>query len=369
VDVLDIPRDALLPLLFGDPDATLEGRSDVEPGGVEMDRRSFTRIATAAAAGMAMPLARPIPSRIGPGHVRYLRASLDRLRQQDKDVGGGATVAAAARQYAWAKRMLDESDYTDAVGRDLLTVTTELAITTGWFAYDCGQQHTARHLYGEAQLLAGSAGGELTAHVYVNLAMQSTYLARAKEFSQGMAREGLRFATRAAEAARHTPSPRLHALIFLRQAAAYAQLGDETAFTTAIEDAHRELDRGGHPTDAAWTAFVDRAEVDGHDADGWLRLHQAGRAISRYADVLGAHLPPRNAAYYRVRLAGALLEDGDRSEAIAQGLAVLPELGAQLTSARTLIELRPVRNAAVEASADDFVELFDSAARSLSVAN
>ena len=264
--------------------------------------------------------------------------------------------------------MLDEGDYTDAIGHDLLTVTSELAITTGWFAYDCGQQRAARRLYGEAELLAGSVGtGELTAHVFVNLAMQSTYLART-DASPGMAREGLRFATRAAQAARHEPSPRLHALISVRQAAAYAQLGDETAFKAAIENAHRELDRGDHPADTAWTAFMDRAELDGHDADGRLRLRQADRAVARYADVLGADLPRRNAAYYRARLAGALLEDGARSEAITQGLAVLPDLGDRLTSARTLIELRPVRAAAVKASADDFVGLFDSAAQSLSVA-
>lgn len=373
IDVLDIPREALLPLLFGEPNATLKGRNDVEPAEeVDMDRRSFTRMTAAAAAGSALPLPPPrqVPSRISPTHVHYLRASLDRLRRQDGDVGGGATVTAAARQYAWAKRMLDEGDYTDGVGRDLLTVTAELAITTGWFVYDCGQQHAARRLYGEAQLLAGSVGaGELAAHVFVNLAMQSTHLARTNAASRGMAREGLRFATRAAEAARHTPSPRLHALISVRQAAAYAQLGDETAFKATIENAHRELDRGDHPADATWTAFMDRAEVDGHDADGRLRLEQAGRAVSRYEDVLDARLPPRNAAYYRARLAGALLEDGDRSEAIAQGLAVLPEFGDRLTSARTLIELRPVRAAAMQASADDFVELFDSAAQSLSVAD
>jgi hypothetical protein len=265
--------------------------------------------------------------------------------------------------------MLDEGDYTDAIGRELLTVTAELAITTGWFAYDCGQQPVARQLYGEAELLAGSVGaGELSAHVFVNLAMQSTYLARAGASSQGRAREGLRFATRAAEAARHEPSPRLHALISVRQAAAYAQLGDETAFKASIENAYRELDRGDHSADPPWTAFMTPAEVDGYDADGWLKLERPGRAVSRYADVLDAHLPPRNAAYYRARLAGALLEDGDRSEAIAQGLAVLPDLGDRLTSGRTLIELRPVRAAAQQTSADEFVELFDSAAQSLSLA-
>jgi transcriptional regulator with XRE-family HTH domain len=366
---LGVPREALLPLLLGEPYSTPDGKGDVEPEGeVDMDRRSFTRLTAAAVVGTALPATR-IPSRVEPAHVRYIRGCLDRLRRQDRDLGGGVIVRQAARQYAWARRMLDESDYTDAVGRELLNVTAELAITTGWFAYDGGQQHIARQMYGEANLLAGSVGvGELTTHVFVNLAMQSTYLARAGGSSSGLAREGLRFATRAAEVARHEPSPRLHALVSLRQAAAYAQLGDETAFKTSIDNAHRELDRGDHPADQAWTAFVTRAEIDGHDADGWLRLEQTGRAVSRYDDVLGARLPPRNAAYYRARLAGALLEDGDRAEAIAQGLSILPDLGDRLASVRTLIELRPVRTAAQQASAEEFVALFDSAAHALSVA-
>jgi hypothetical protein len=368
-DALGVPREALVPLLMGEHDAALDGKGDVEPEGeVDVDRRSFTRMTAAAVVGTALPPTR-IPSRVGPAHVRYIRGCLNQLRRQDRDLGGGAIVRQAARQYAWARKMLDEGDYTDAVGRELVTVTTELAITTGWFAYDGGQQHIARQMYGEANLLASTVGvGELTAHVFANLAMQSTYLARSGTSSPGGAREGLRFAIRAADAARHVPSPRLHALISLRQAAAYAQLGDETAFKTSVENAHRELDRGDHPTDPTWTAFVTRAEIDGHDADGWLRLKQTGRAVSRYDDVLSAHLPLRNAAYYRARLAGALLEDGDRSEAIAQGLSVLPDLGDRLTSARTLIELRPVRAAAQQASAEEFVALFDSAAHALSVA-
>jgi hypothetical protein len=122
--------------------------------------------------------------------------------------------------------------------------------------FDHGDQRLARSLYSEAQLLAASSGSiELQAHVWVNMSMQSTHLADAQG-DPGLARAGLRFASLAADAARHEPSPRLHALIALREAAAHAQLGDAGAFQAAITQGRRELDRGPHPADPPWCGFV-----------------------------------------------------------------------------------------------------------------
>lgn len=370
-DAVDMPRQALLPLVFGDPGATVEEAGDADLLGAvvaDLDRRSFNVMTAVLAADAIAPVVR-IPDRADAAHVRYLRAGLARLRNRDRDVGGGAILRQAARQFTRARRMLDESDYTEAIGRQLLAVAAELAIFTGWLAYDAGRQELARRLYSEADLLTGSIGDEqLTAHVCLNLSMQSTFLARVGN-TRGMAREALRFAARAAEVARHEPSPRLHALIAMRQAAAHAQLRDEVAFRAAIGQARRELDRGSHPADPVWCGFVDHTEVTGYEADGRIRLGAPARAATLYGDVLADRgLPRRNRAYYQARLAGALLDDGDRSEAIRQGLVVLPELGRRVASTRTLIELRPVRAAAEQAAAAEFVTRFDVAARSLSVA-
>ncbi|GAA4638280.1 hypothetical protein GCM10023196_095350 [Actinoallomurus vinaceus] len=370
-DAVDMPRQALLPLVFGDPGVTVEEADNADLTGdalADLDRRSFNTMTAGLAAGALAPMIR-IPDRADAAHLRYLRAGLARLRNRDHDVGGGAIVRQAARQFSRARRMLDESDYTETIGRQLLAVAAELAIFTGWLAYDAGQQQLARRLYSEAELLTGSIGdGQLSAHVYLNLAMQSTYLARVGT-ARGMAREALRFTAQAAETARHEPSPRLHALIALRGAAAHAQLRDEIAFRSAIGQARRELDRGAHPFDPPWCGFVDHTEVTGYDADGRIWLGTPARAAALYGEVLADRgLPRRNRAYYQARLAGALLDDGDRTEAIRQGLMVLPELGEQVTSTRTLIELRPVRAAAEQAAAAEFVTRFDAAARSLSVA-
>jgi transcriptional regulator with XRE-family HTH domain len=367
-DAVDMPREALLPLVLGDPSATLETNGLDLAGVVDLDRRSFNQMSAGLAVGAILPAVR-VPARVDAAHVRYLRACLERLRGRDRTIGGGAIVRQALRQFARARAMLEESDYTETVRRELLVVAADLGIVAGWLAYDSGDQRTARQLYGEAELLAGSAGDtEVAVHVFVNMAQQSTHVARMSD-RRGVAREGLRFAERAADAAQHEPSARLHALIALRGALAHARLGDEVAFRSAISRARRELDRGEHPADPTWSLFVSESEIVGYEAMGYDQLGKPGRAARLYRGVLDdADRSPRDQAYYRARLSGALLEDGDRIQAIDEGLAILPDLGERLTSTRTLNELRPVREAAERVAAEEFIARFDQAARSLSAA-
>ncbi|WP_067821377.1 helix-turn-helix domain-containing protein [Actinomadura kijaniata] len=366
-DVLGMPRKALLPLILGRTDVTLDdddadfwGPSEMIEG--EMTRREFGVLAGGLAAGAVLPA----PERVDRGQVRYLQASLERLRDGDRIAGGTALLHDARRLLTRAQLMLDESDYTDAVGRDLLVVTADLGIVTAWLAYDAGDQELARRLYTEAELLATHCGDpEVQVHVAVNMAQQSTYLARATG-RRGAAREALRFAQQAAEAARHHPSPTLHGLIALRQALAYAELGDQIAFRRQIATARCEVDRGRHESDRRWTLFVSHSEIDGYEAMGYARLEQPVRAIPLYQRVLeDGERSPRDHAYYRARLAAATADAGDGHEAIRQGLEVLPDLGGRMTSKRVLRELAPVRDLAAKTAAEAFVEQYDRAARDL----
>jgi hypothetical protein len=342
----------------GGGDRALE---DVDTG--DVDRRKFTTVA----AGLAASLALPVPARVDRAHVRYLQATLARLRSRDHTVGGGALLPEALRHFTRARRMLDESDHTAAVGRELLVVTAELGNDTAWFAFDADNQPLARRLYEEAALLAESAGAnEQRVHVYANMVQRCTYLVQ-QTGRPSFAREALRFGDRAADAVRHEPSPALHALVALRRSRAHAQVGDEAAFRSAITTARRELDRGSHDADPAWTAFVRHSEITGAEAVGKAQLGAPAQAVRLYQDVLDdAARSPRDQACYQARLAGALVQAGDLEQAIAHGpLTVLPDLGARLTSGRVLGNLRPVRAAANAAAAADFCDRFDAASRAL----
>ena len=212
----------------------------------------------------------------------------------------------------------------------------------------------------------GAGAGEQRVRVYANMAQQSTYLARVTG-RQGFALEALRFISRAEDAARHEPSPALHALISLRKALAHAQLGDGVAFRSAITAARRELDRDRHETDPAWTKFISHSEITGYEAMARAQLGAPAQAARLYRAVLDdAARSPRDQAYYRALLARTLLQAGEPEQAIDHGLTILTNRGTTLTSVRVFRELRPVREAAGAAGAAEFCERFDTAAHVLS---
>jgi transcriptional regulator with XRE-family HTH domain len=372
-DAVDMPRQTLVPLILGDPDAMLSEDNGLEPmGGLDVDRRSFNAMVAGLAVGLTTTAAVQVPARVDMAHVRYLQACLNRIRDHYQAAGGGAALKEALRQFTRARTMLDESNYSDSVGGQLLVVTAELGEAAGWAAYDRNEQQLARRLYGEAELLASSSGdGVVAMHVYADLAQQSTYIARVTG-RRGVARESLRFANRAAELARHEPSPRLHALIALRQALAHAELGDELAFRSRITTARRELERGEHAADPPWAMFVSESEINGYEALGYeaigcVREVSSGRATALYRAVVDdPHRSASDRAYYQARLASALLNEGEMELAINEGTAILPSMTAgRMTSARSLAEMRPLRAAAEQAAAKEFCARFDAAMRML----
>jgi transcriptional regulator with XRE-family HTH domain len=369
-DTVHMPREALLPVVLGQPDAILETEDDAELPGDMVDavsRRSFNGMAAGLAASGLIPPIR-VPERVDAAHVRYLRACVQQLNDRGDELGGGVVLRQAVRQFAQARGMLDESDYSGEIGRQLLVVTAELGTLAAWEAYDCADQPLARRLYDDAAALANSADHPvLTVHVYAHMAQQSQQLARLTQ-RRGLAREALRFADRAADTARHEPSPRLHTLIALRRAATYATLGDEMAFRSAMTRARTELDRGPHPADPPWSGFVTESEVTAHEAGGWMSLGQPSRATTLYADGLNdPSRSRRDQVSRRAGFAAALLEEGDRSQAFTEGNTVLTDVGERgLTSARILNKLRPLCAAADdEADAEEFRVRFDDAARAL----
>jgi hypothetical protein len=169
--------------------------------------------------GSRPTLARPGSSRylspLNRGHARLIVAGLaaghhtrDGLWTRDRLIGGSAQLREAVTRYTTARAMLDYSSYTSTIGAELQLVTSELAVCAGFAAHDADHQPLARTLLTEATLLA--AGDTLlSARAYGLLALQSNALAVA---DQGRAREALRFLDMADAAARHEPSPRVHAL-------------------------------------------------------------------------------------------------------------------------------------------------------------
>lgn len=343
-----------------------EGSSeDGEDGEDPLKRREFGIAALGVLAGAVVPQ-RKVPASVSMAHVTELRQAAAQLCGTEMHVGGLTLLQEATALYSRARGMLDSSSYTSAVGAGLQSAAAELGTQAGFIAFDSAQHGLARTLLTEAAMLATVADDALiTARSYSHLALQSSHLAALKGDSRtGLAREALRFLDLAAGAARREASPKVHAIIAMRRARAYGLLEDPREVRANITLARRELERGGHPADPGWTAFMSPAEVTAHMAMASLGLGQPGKAAVLYRDVLADHaLPNRNRAIYRASLASALAAAGDRSQSVAEGMQVLPALEGTVRSPRTVNQLRPVRQQVANDS--EFAVRFDAVAVAL----
>jgi hypothetical protein len=356
-DAVGMPRAALLPLVFADADAGLAAGDGT---GMELGRRGFGGLAAAAGLSAALP-AVSAPRRASGSHVRYWQACADVLYARDRSVGGTVLLPLAMQQWRRA-RLAAREDGAGEAGSRLLAAAGELALCTGWIALDAGQLPLARPLYEQArELAAGSGDALLGVHALTNQSMLHAELARTSP-SREPARQALRLAFQAQDEGRYLPVPRLHALIALRHASAASLLGDKSAFQKAVGQSRLELDRGAEDeAPPEWLRFVDRTEITGVEARGWLNLGDAGRSARLYRQVLASVLSPRNRASYGAGLADALLKQGARQDAIAAATDVLPALEDGVTSMRCLNRLRLVRQAAASTpGAEEFCARFDA---------
>ncbi len=333
----------------------------------DMNRRRFLQSAGAAvAAAVAKPEAsyggRTIPvAKVDPGDIREIRAAVDRLYVQDQALGGATLAQAALEQYYDARHMLDEGDYGEDVGRELMTIAGELAVCVGWLSYDAGNQGQARELYSEAFLLADqAANSRLAFQAIEKMALQSVYIADRGQH-RGTAREAIRLSTRLNDLARLEPSPRLHALVGGRQAIAHAVTGDEQSFRSAIVRSWREIERADSvDVDETWLQFVGPSEITVHEAKGYRYLGNPALAAQLYrASLEDKALSPRNRVNYQAQLAATLATLGDTRGAIDEGVDVLRVLQDTVASPRTVTELAPIRQIARVQNEEEFCSRFD----------
>jgi transcriptional regulator with XRE-family HTH domain len=363
-DAVGMPRAALLPLVFADPDADLAA-STGNGAGLELSRRDLGGLAAAAGVAALVPSV-SVPRGVNSSHVRYWLGCTNVLYARDRIVGGTVLFSSAFQQWQRVRLALKDGAAGET-GRQLLAVAGELALCTGWLALDGGRPPLARPLYEEARKLAADAGDVVLAvHVLTNQSMLYAEMARTGP-SRDPARQALRLAFQAQEEGRYIPMAQLHALIALRHASAASLLGDKAAFQAAIIQARHELDRGPRDSDPPeWLRFVDATEITGVEAMGYLNLGDARRSARLFRQVLAAGLSTRNRVSYGAGLADALLKQGARQDAVAEAAEVLSALEGGLTSMRCLNRLRIFRQAAGSTAwAPEFCERFDAVERTL----
>lgn len=330
----------------------------------DVRRREFGKLAATAAAVTAVGW--DFGERVGMADAQRLLASVDALEAQDQASGSGELVAFAVEQLARAKHTLDTGSYDGGTGDAFASVTGQLAVLTGWLAYDSGMQPLARRCYTDALALATEAGDEdLTACACLYAANQSIALTRA---DRGGAHHGLKLIDRARSLMRGRAPGRIHALIAVREAQTRGLVGDRDRFGRAIATAWREIEhaRQYEPIEECpqWLRFVTDSEIRGHEARGWHDVGESARALALFDTAMREKSGQRNAAQLQAWAAATHADIGDTSTAIDMGSPVLDRLET-IASIRTLDVLRPVRSATDTPLGAEFRDRFDALAASM----
>ncbi|MER7106303.1 tetratricopeptide repeat protein [Streptomyces sp. NPDC000229] len=291
-------------------------------------RRAFMTSGTATVAAASLGLGGTVPApraggRFGETEVHAVEEAVRRIRLLDDRHGADRLYRMAAEPLRTAYALLDAGTAARQSTADRMHAGAgELALSVGWLAHDSGRMDDARSHYAEALATARVAGDPaLEAHAFSNAA----FLAR----DAGRYREAVRAAQAGQRAGRHLSSPRLLALLTLREAGGWAGLGDRAACEEALGRAHTLFGRGPGDADPEWMSFFGEPELEALEAQCWSALGDWPRAArhARRATALQNPHFTRNMALYRAQLATDLARGGSPEEAAAAGEGVLDLLG------------------------------------------
>ncbi|MFJ2594758.1 tetratricopeptide repeat protein [Streptomyces erythrochromogenes] len=301
-------------------------------------RRAFMAggSATVAAATLGLTLLgdnRRLPARAGESEAAAVEDAVRRIRLLDDRHGADALYRRASEPLRTAYALLDAGATRQSTEDRLHAGAGELAVSVGWLAHDSGRFDDARSHYAEALATARVARDPgLEAHAFSNM----SFLAR----DTGRAREAVRAAQAGRRAASSLGSPRLLALLALREAGGWAGLEDRKACEESLARAHREFSRGPAEADPEWMSFFGEAELESLEARCWSALGEHARAARharRAADLQDPHFA-RNVALYTAELAGDLARADAPDEAAWAGGRVLDLLGeVQSTRVRSML--------------------------------
>ena len=312
-----------------------------------MRRRDLLKGVSGALVGLSLtgeeedssPLATGDFGRVGQAHATQLEETPQHLYKLDYRYGGDTLCDQAAAQLQRGSRLLNRATYDESVGHRLQVALGELGICAGWLAFDAGRQDQARYCYTEALTAARMANHqELEVHVLANMSMQAVALDRPKE--------GLRLAEAAQRSARGWATPTLSSLLAVREARAWAKLRDGSNAERSMAAARHSFDKcSGAEENPVWIAFFDEAELAGNEGVCQLDLGKPNRASDLLHDACEGQRESfvRNRSLYMVRLALSYVARRDITTACQLAQEALTIVANEVTSTRTLNELRDLR--------------------------
>ncbi|MDH6137669.1 tetratricopeptide (TPR) repeat protein [Kitasatospora sp. MAA4] len=277
-------------------------------------------------------------TRVTPTVLRSLQASIEDYWRRDDEHGGEALRPAVIGQLRYVTDILrDTAD--PNFRRSLHGIAAELARLTGWTYFDARQYSTARSYFTESLRLAREIDDRpFIANVLACLSLQATY--------QDKPQDAITLARAAQDSARLDGStPRLMAMLSMREAFGHASAQDQEATHRALGEALHQFERiDPADDDPAWVRYFDRTKLTVDTGIALGQLGDASAAEPLIAEALQAEPTTnlRGRAFHTFWLARTQLQRREVELACATAGKAL-DLAAVVESPRVLAHLREFR--------------------------
>lgn len=275
-------------------------------------------------------------SNLSPSTLQAFRSSIEDYWRHDDEHGGETLRPAVVGQLRYVEGLLKDRRPM-SLRHGLYGIAAELARLTGWTYFDARQYHQARAYFSEALQLAREINDHpFMANVLACMSLQATY--------QDKPADALALVSAAQDQARVTSgtTPRVQAMLTMREAFAHAALGDKRATHTAISEAHGQFERisPGDP-DPAWVAYFDEPKLIVDTGIAHARLGEPTIAEPLIADALEreGQANQRGRAFHAFWLARTQLQRGKVDQACHTATQALVPAAA-VTSERVAGHLR-----------------------------
>ncbi|WP_381801653.1 sporulation protein [Streptomyces niveus] len=274
--------------------------------------------------------ARESGRRVGRTDITDLWKAVGQAQRWDSKFGGGSRKASSATTCLTERAApLLRGSYTEATGRELFTVTAELARVAAWTAVDMGHHDTAQRHFVQALRLARAGDAvDMGCYVLSTMALQTVL--------RGYPSEAVDMAQGAYERAKDTAAPRVLAFAKLMEARAHAKTGDKRTATATLIASETLLDQARNDSDEPhWIANVTEARLaaDATEIYRDLRIPSDALMWNGRAEAMSADAYTRSVGLRLTATATAHLHARELEQAIeVAGKAV--DLIATLQSAR-----------------------------------
>ncbi|MET7908797.1 hypothetical protein ABZS98_11030 [Streptomyces avermitilis] len=297
----------------------------------------------------AVPRQRRDGIRVGLGDVAAIKTTADMFAELDDRFGGDHARHAAIQYLSTEVAPLLRGQYTEQVGRALLSTTAEATLLAGWMSYDACRHGLAQRYFLQALRLAQDANDRrLAGSILSAMSHQATFLGRYTQAAT-LARAALMGISPVA-------TPTLRAQFHAMEARALARTGDVRACEAALSAATKALESRNTDDEPEWISYFDEAELAAEAAHCFRDVNSARQAVAHAENAMsGSHV--RSDFFATMVLADAHLRAGDIEEACLVALDAL-DLGEQLKSARCVSYLAEFRQGLAVAGHSADVQAF-----------